>query len=94
MCVEAYVAASDAWCNTVGELTDALGGEPILENGYAHPIERNMCLCGVDFEATAERFGKVVYWPDPEDNQLFGLKDRKPSKRELRAGGVGAGAGK
>jgi hypothetical protein len=81
MCVDVYVAAADRWCTTYGELTDALGGTPIV-CGDGSSLRRNMCLCCVDLEATADRFGKVVYRAD--DTGSPGLKDRKTGKREMR----------
>lgn len=81
MCVDVYVAASDRWCHNYGELTDALGDKPVL-CGDGRWLAREMCLCGVDLEATAERFGKVVYRAD--DIGSPGLKDRRVGKRDMR----------
>lgn len=42
-------------CATVGELTQSLGGDPVMEDGYGD-VQPRHCLCGVDIDATAAKY--------------------------------------
>lgn len=62
MCVE--LAVRGIFCTNLGEIEAALGGPPVLDDGYGETAP-NHCLCSVDMEATAKRYGLVLV-PDEE----------------------------
>ena len=65
MCTAIYV--DNKLCETLGELTEALGGEPVLEQGEEQDPE--FCLCSVDIDATAKKYAyswKQDDWCDIE----------------------------
>jgi hypothetical protein len=64
-------------CVSHGELTEALGGEPVYKRPAREPRTAEDCLCQFDAEATAKKYG---YDYDPE-NSTFGdviLRKAKP----------------
>lgn len=50
-------------CVSHGELTEALGGEPVYNHAAREPRTAGDCLCQFDAEATAQKYG---YSYDPE----------------------------
>lgn len=51
-------------CVNIGEIRSALGGFPVMDEGYGETAD-NSCLCSVDIEATAKRYGLMLV-PDDE----------------------------
>lgn len=52
---------ADVFCDTVGELEDALGGTVFMRDGYPiTPDWRRFCLCSLDDKKTAAAYGYDV----------------------------------
>jgi hypothetical protein len=82
MCIE--VELDDTFCHTIGELSSVIGGLPVMDDGATSDPAH--CLCSVDLQATAEKYGLVVSdgGKDWEAHWPILLKHRKISKREMR----------
>lgn len=65
MCVELIVDGKRI--EELKDLDAAIGGEAVLHEGYPHLKDRDSCLCPVDIEATAEKFGYEISYADPPD---------------------------
>lgn len=57
MCDE--VKVGETLCHTQGQLSEALGGDLVMEYGSFDPRD---CLCTVDLPATAQKHGYLSYY--------------------------------
>jgi hypothetical protein len=55
-------------CTNHGELSEALGGEPVYKRASREPRTPEDCLCSFDAEATAEKYGYLC----DEETPSFG----------------------
>ena len=62
MCIEVVVISDgqQRYCTTIGDLRSAFGGEPEFSEGYPPAPEDDLCLCSLDAERTATKFGLVA----------------------------------
>lgn len=64
MCTEVLV--EDAYCDTIGQLQAAVGGELVIDSPNRSHFGPECCLCVVNIEATAEKHGfKLTRSNDP-----------------------------
>ena len=77
MCVE--ICVNGEWCCNIGELKAALGGEPVMDDGYGGVPPDHFCLCGVDVERTAAACGFTVgQVPEEEDRWMWPALTKLP----------------
>lgn len=69
MCTEAIINGNYISC--IGELKSELGGKPVIEDCYSDDVknceENGLCLCPVDWEKTAVKYGYSVEWHGWDD---------------------------
>lgn len=63
------VRIDDEWIETVGQMHQAIGCDPIWMGGYPDGVSArdDVCLCGIDMVACAALIGRVVDWNDSGD---------------------------
>lgn len=61
-------------CVSHGELTEALGAEPVYKQASREPRTSEDCLCQLDPEATARKYG---YLYDPEQSSFGDITLRR-----------------